>query len=267
MLAEAPVLSVAMGTADMTSNDEALQKRREGAGLSDNTGADTVETQPEQVQVRENLQETAFFYPQLVADENGGVTLKFTLPESLTTWRFMGLAHTTDLCHGMLDGEAVAQKDVMIQPNMPRFVREGDQATVSARLFNLSGKTVSGTARLQLVDPETDKVVYETARPFSLDADSSAAVTFQLTPQAEQLLVCRVTASGQGFSDGEQHYLPVLPAKERVTVTVPFTQNGPGTTTIDLTQLFPQISNLKSQISNLKPQISNLKPQTSHADQ
>ena len=263
MLAEAPVLSVAMGTADMTSNDEALQKRREGAGLSDNTGADTVETQPEQVQVRENLQETAFFYPQLVADENGGVTLKFTLPESLTTWRFMGLAHTTDLCHGMLDGEAVAQKDVMIQPNMPRFVREGDQATVSARLFNLSGKTVSGTARLQLVDPETDKVVYETARPFSLDADSSAAVTFQLTPQAEQLLVCRVTASGQGFSDGEQHYLPVLPAKERVTVTVPFTQNGPGTTTIDLTQLFPQISNLKSQISNLKPQISNLKSQIS----
>ena len=92
---------------------------------------------------------------------------------------------------------------------------------------------------MQLVDPETDKVVYETSCPFSLDADSSSAVTFQLEPQTEQLLICRVTASGNGFSDGEQHYLPVLPAKERVTVTVPFTQNGPGMKTIDLTQLFP----------------------------
>ena len=255
-LAEAPVQSASVKEFEglaMNSVDEALQGRIAGLDIkavkaydkksdpSVLTGIDdgSDDLVPEQVQMRENLQETAFFYPQLVADEKGGVTLSFTLPESLTTWRFMGLAHTPDLCYGMLDGETVAQKDVMIQPNVPRFVREGDLATVSARIFNLSEKTVKGMARMQLVDPETDKVVYETARPFSLATDSSAAVTFQLEPQTEQLLICRVTASGEGFSDGEQHYLPVLPAKERVTVTVPFTQNGPGTKTIDLTQLFP----------------------------
>ena len=214
--------------------DETLQGRIAGLDIVSDKGEEA-----EPIQVRENLQETAFFYPQLVADEKGGVTLSFTLPESLTTWRFLGLAHTADLSYGMLQGEAVAQKDVMIQPNVPRFVREGDQASLSARIFNLSDKTVSGKARMQLVDPETDKVVYETAQPFALDTDSSAAVTFQLPSLTTTLLICRVTASGQGFSDGEQHYLPVLPAKERVTVTVPFTQNGPGTKTIDLTQLFP----------------------------
>ena len=209
------------------------------------------EQEAERVQVRENLQETAFFYPQLVADSTGGVSLLFTLPESLTTWRFMGLAHTKDLCYGMLDGETVAQKDVMIQPNVPRFVREGDQATVSARIFNLSGKTIAGSARMQLLDPATETVVYETVMPFSLTADSTASVTFWLQPQTEQLLICRVTASGKGFSDGEQHYLPVLPATERVTVTVPFTQNEPGTKTVDLTKLFPQ-----NQSSNSKPKLT-----------
>ena len=237
-MAEPEVAMATQKAATYDAVDEALQGRIGGLNIVSNTG-ELEETAPEQVQVRENLQETAFFYPQLVTDENGGVKLTFTLPESLTTWRFMGLAHTRDLCYGTLEGEAVAQKDVMIQPNVPRFVREGDQATVSARIFNLSEKTVKGMARMQLVDPETDKVVYETARPFSLATDSSAAVTFQLDPQTEQLLVCRVTASGEGFSDGEQHYLPVLPNRERVTVTVPFTQNGPGTKTIDLAQLFP----------------------------
>jgi hypothetical protein len=253
-LAEAPVQSASMKEFEglaMDSNDETLQGRIAGLDIvgNDSEGAEvlkaagTSDIEEEtfgQVQVREKLQETAFFYPQLVTDENGVLTLSFTLPESLTTWRFMGLAHTTDLCYGMLDGEAVAQKDVMIQPNVPRFVREGDRATISARIFNLGEKTVKGMARMQLVDPETDKVVYETARPFSLDADSSTAVTFPLSPQTTSLLICRVIASGEGFSDGEQHYLPVLPATERVTVTVPFTQNGAGTKTIDLIGLFPK---------------------------
>ena len=237
-MAEPEVAMASQKAAAFDAVDDAKQGRIAGMDIVSN-GGEHEETVPE-VQIRENLQETAFFYPQLVTDENGSVKLSFTLPESLTTWRFMGLAHTPDLCYGMLDGEAVAQKDVMIQPNVPRFVREGDQATVSARIFNLSDKTVSGTARLQLVDPETDKVVYETARSFSLATDSSTSVMFPLQSLTEQLLVCRVTACGQGFSDGEQHYLPVLPSRERVTVTVPFSQNGPGTKTVDLAGLFPQ---------------------------
>ena len=193
------------------------------------------------VQVRENLNETAFFYPQLTTDARGRVALKFTLPESLTTWRFMGLAHTQDLCYGLLTGEAVAQKDVMIQPNMPRFVREGDKATITARIFNIGQKKAEGTAVLWLIDPETDKVVLEQREKFDLQAGGSTTARFLVEPDGWQqsLLICQVTASGRGFSDGEQHYLPILPSRERVTVCTTFTQHEPGTKTVDLSSLIP----------------------------
>ena len=202
--------------------------------------ADAAEEQ--QVQVRENLNETAFCYPALKTNSDGNVTLSFTLPESLTTWRFMGIANTTDMMYGYIDGEAIAQKDVMIQPNMPRFIREGDKAQISARLFNTTDHSVSGTSLLQLIDPATDKVVYQQSAPFTIDASVSAAVTFVVSdlPSNTSLLICKVTAKGDGFSDGEQHYLPILSNKEYVTKTVPVTQHEAGTKTIDLAKLFPQ---------------------------
>lgn len=191
-------------------------------------------------QLRENLDETAFFYPQLTTDAQGRVVLSFTLPESLTTWRFLGIAHTTDMMAGSIEGEAVARKDVMIQPNMPRFIRTGDEATLSARIFNTSAKTVSGSVLLQLIDPETEAVVSEQRQTVSVDAESTGNVTFTLSPDGRQpLLIVRVSISGDGYSDGEQHYLPVLPDREHVTVTVPFTQNKPGTKTVDLHSLIP----------------------------
>jgi len=197
-------------------------------------------TEPE-VPLRENLQETAFFYPQLATDADGQVTMKFTLPESLTTWRFLGLAHTADLCLGTLEGEAVAKKDLMVQPNMPRFVREGDQATISARIINTCERDLSGTASLMLIDPETQKTVLARKEPFAVKAGETSSVTFTAAVDASfpSLLIAKVMAAGEGYSDGEQHYLPVLPNRERVTVTFPFTQNEPGTKTINLTQLFP----------------------------
>ena len=209
-------------------------------------GASNLEEEIEvpEVQVRENLNETAFFYPQLQADSTGLVTLKFTLPESLTTWRFLGLAHTTDLCYGSIEGEAVAKKDLMMQPNMPRFLREGDEATISARVINTSERDLSGTAYLTLTDPETEKTVYTQKAPFTVKAGETSSVTFKVDANGENgltggaLLVAKVMATTDEFSDGEQHYLPILPNRERVTVTYPFTQNEPGTTTIDLTKLF-----------------------------
>ena len=202
--------------------------------------ADAAEEQ--QVQVRENLNETAFCYPALKTNSDGNVTLSFTLPESLTTWRFMGIANTTDMMYGYIDGEAIAQKDVMIQPNMPRFIREGDKAQISARLFNTTDHSVSGTSLLQMIDPATDKVVYQQSAPFTIDASVSAAVTFVVSdlPSNTSLLICKVTAKGDGFIDGEQHYLPILSNKEYVTKTVPVTQHEAGTKTIDLAKLFPQ---------------------------
>ena len=212
-------------------------KRIEGSGIN----IESESQQEMQVQMRENLNETAFFYPQLTTDAEGTIALKFTLPESLTTWRFMGLAHTKDMCYGMLDGEAVAQKDVMIQPNMPRFIREGDEATITARIFNTCDHDISGNATLRLIDPETDAVVYEQTEPFSLGAGATTTASYPLSITSQSsLFICQVMAVGEGFSDGEQHYLPLLPSTDRVIVTVPFTQIEPGTKTIDLSQLIPE---------------------------
>ena len=203
--------------------------------------ADTGEKQTEEVQLRENLNETAFFYPQLTTDMNGNVVIKFTLPESLTTWQLLGFAHTRELYYGNIEAEAVAQKDVMIQPNIPRFVREGDKATISARIFNTSKKNMKGTARLVLINAETNATVYEKSQSVTLKADETSAVTFDINADGYEptMLICKMSISGRGFSDGEQHYLPVLPASERVTVALPITQHQPGTETIDLSKLVP----------------------------
>ena len=195
------------------------------------------------IEMRENLQETAFFYPQLHADSTGCVTMKFTLPESLTTWHFMGVAHTQNMMYGMLEGEAIAKKDVMIQPNMPRFVRVGDRTTISARVVNTTDHIVSGTAQMELRDAESENIVLSERLTFSLGANDVEAVTFHIDGsrlEQHSLLVCKLMAYGDGFSDGEQHYLPVLPNRERVTVTMPFTQTEPGIKTINLAQLLPQ---------------------------
>ena len=222
-----------------TGDEEALQGRI--AGMDIVSATVTVNEPEPQVQIRENLNETAFFYPQLTTDAEGRVTLKFTLPESLTTWRFMGLAHTKNMYYGLLEGEAVAKKDVMIQPNMPRFIREGDEATITARIFNTADHDISGKATLRLIHPETDAVVYEQTEPFALATGATTTASFRMSfaTAPSSLLICQVTAVGDGFSDGEQHYLPLLPATEHVLVTVPFTQIEPGTKAIDLSQLIP----------------------------
>ena len=195
-----------------------------------------------QQSLRENLQETAFCYPSLTTDAQGVATMSFTLPESLTTWRFMGIANTPAMFYGAIDAEAVAKKEVMIQPNMPRFLRQDDKAQLSARIFNTTDHAVGGNVLLQLIDPASERVVYEQQVPFQVEAGKTAGATFDVSqlPAGLSLLICRVTARGDGFADGEQHYLPLLSNREYVTRTVPFTQHEAGVKTIDIAQLFPQ---------------------------
>lgn len=224
------------------NGEEALQGRIAGLEFESSDEGAGGNSQTANTQMRENLSETAFFYPQLMTDENGDVTMKFTLPESITTWRFIGLATDKDVRYGTLESEVVAKKDVMVQPNVPRFMRLGDRGTIAARVFNTGEKAMKGSALIELVDPETEKVVYSQSRPFSVEAGKTANVSFDVDAAEDKyanlpLLICRVSASGNGFSDGEQHYLPVLPNRELVTSTVPFTQNGPGTKTVDLAPL------------------------------
>ena len=192
----------------------------------------------DKVQVRENMNETAFFYPALESDNNGNVAIRFTLPESVTTWKFMGLAHDKEMRNGLLVDEAVAQKTVMVQPNMPRFLREGDKATIVAKLSNTSDKKVSGNARMQIIDPETNKVVWQKTQGYHIDANGSATVAFDVQGLKEGVYINKVVAAGNGYSDGEQHYLPVLSNRELVTNTLPITLHQQGEQSFDLSRLF-----------------------------
>lgn len=192
----------------------------------------------DKVQVRENLNETAFFYPALESDNNGNVAIRFTLPESVTTWKFMGLAHDKEMRNGLLVDEAVAQKTVMVQPNMPRFLREGDKSTIVVKLFNTSDKKVSGNARMQILDPETNKVVWQKTQNYSIDAEGSATISFDVQGLKEGVYINKVVAAGNGYSDGEQHYLPVLSNRELVVNTLPITLHQKGEQNFDLSKLF-----------------------------
>ena len=192
----------------------------------------------DKVQVRENLNETAFFYPALESDNQGNVAINFTLPESVTTWKFMGLAHDKEMRNGCLVDEAVAQKTVMVQPNMPRFLREGDKSTIVVKLFNTSDKKVSGNARMQILDAETQKVVWQKTQGYRIDAEGSATVSFDVQGLKEGVYINKVVAAGAGYSDGEQHYLPVLSNRELVVNTLPITLHQQGEQNFNLNKLF-----------------------------
>lgn len=192
----------------------------------------------DKVQVRENMNETAFFYPALESDNDGNVAIRFTLPESVTTWKFMGLAHDKEMRNGLLVDEAVAQKTVMVQPNMPRFLREGDKSTIVVKLFNTSDKKVSGNARMQILDPETNKVVWQKTQNYCIDAEGSATISFDVQGLKEGVYINKVVAAGDGYSDGEQHYLPVLSNRELVVNTLPITLHQKGEQSFDLSKLF-----------------------------
>lgn len=231
----------------------ANQMVRVGAAApSANKAFDTVEEMPQfaggsgsdagqyldKVQVRENLNETAFFYPALESDNQGNVAINFTLPESVTTWKFMGLAHDKEMRNGCLVDEAVAQKTVMVQPNMLRFLREGDKSTIVVKLFNTSDKKVNGNARMQILDAETQKVVCQKTQGYCIDAEGSATVSFDVQGLKEGVYINKVVAAGSGYSDGEQHYLPVLSNRELVVNTLPITLHQPGEQSFNLNKLF-----------------------------
>lgn len=227
-----------LGSADMADNAVAGNDEAADGGNSSEAGRSAAASD----QIRENLQETAFFYPGLVSDDKGNVSMQFTLPESVTTWQFHALAHDRDMNSGILSATSVARKTVMVQPNVPRFVRSADHGTLSARIANTSGKTVGGTARLVFIDPVTEKEVFRKEQKFSVKAGETVTADFDFDMakiKNDGLLVCRVTAQGHGYSDGEQHYLPVLPDRETVTSTIAFSQDKPGTLNIDLASLFP----------------------------
>ena len=200
------------------------------------------------IQIRENFAETAFFYPQLRTNETGEVSISFVLPESLTRWKFMGLAHTRNVDYGKIEATATASKEFMLQPNMPRFVRVGDKANIAASLMNLSDKGVKGTVRMELFNPETEKVFYSQKQKFDVKGGETGHVNFTFeVGDKYAVMACRMVADGDTFSDGEQRYIPVLTDKQWVTETVPLNVNGEGAHIFSLENLFNKHSKTASE--------------------
>jgi uncharacterized protein YfaS (alpha-2-macroglobulin family) len=203
------------------------------------------------VQIRKNFNETAFFFPDLHTDSTGAIEFSFILPEALTKWKFQALVHTKDLAFGYSSKEIVTQKQLMVQPNAPRFLREGDRMEFSAKIVNLTEKELTGTAQLQLLDATTNQPVdgwFQNMQPnqyFTVAAGQSDAIKFPIeVPYLfNKALVWRIVAKAADFSDGEEAALPVLTNRMLVTETMPLPMRGTGTKNFVFDKLLKSGSN------------------------
>jgi uncharacterized protein YfaS (alpha-2-macroglobulin family) len=185
------------------------------------------------VSARKNLNETAFFFPQLTSDSNGVVRMTFTMPEALTKWRFLGFAHDTQLRAGLLEAHAVTAKDIMVQPNPPRFLREGDTLEFSVKISNQSDQSQRGAVKLAFSDAATQQSVDSllgNTKPelaFDIPAKESRSYSWRISvPDGAPFLVYKAVASTGTLSDGEEGYLPVLSRRIFVTESLPLPIRG-----------------------------------------
>ena len=194
--------------------------------------------------LRTDFRETAFFFPDLLTDRDGNVVLRFSMPDALTRWNLMGLAHTTDLRTAQFTRSTITQKPLMVVPNLPRFLRQGDQITLTAKMNAIEGGTLNGSARLELFDPTTNKPVNElfnlkkAERAFSAAPGSSAVVSWSIAvPERMDAVAVRITASAGGMSDGEERALPILTDRVLVTESAPISITKAGTKSFELKNL------------------------------
>ncbi|KAB1067490.1 TonB-dependent receptor plug domain-containing protein [Tamlana haliotis] len=197
-----------------------------------------------QVEVRKNLKETAFFFPQLNTDKTGNISFSFETPEALTQWKLQLLAHTKSLESTTKQFTTITQKELMVSPNAPRFLREGDRITISAKIANLTKKIMSGDATLILSDAISGKDLNTAlgnavnSKSFSVDANGNTQVSWQLSiPDNIQAVQYKIIAKSESFSDGEQNTVPVLSNRILVTETLPMWINSNQTKTFTLEKL------------------------------
>ncbi len=240
----APTVTANIGSVEQSGKKDgdllADEKQKDGENNDKQSGK-----QSGDVKIRKNFNETAFFFPDLRTDENGAIEFSFTMPEALTKWKFMALAHTKDAAFGSSTKEIVTQKELMVQPNAPRFLREGDKMEFSSKIVNLSDKELTGTAELQLVDATTNEAVdgwFRNMVPnqyFTVAAGQSEVVKFPIeVPYLfNKALVWRVIAKAGNYSDGEENAMPVLTNRMLVTETMPLPMRGTGTKNFSFTKL------------------------------
>ncbi len=229
------------GTADLQTHsfiqqesDQVLKEETVigNGSLRDASGA----TSSAQPQIRQNFNETAFFYPSLQTDADGSVAFTFTLPESNTTWKLQALVHTTDLKHGYLTKELISRKPLMVTPNLPRFLREGDEMSINTQLLNQSEDNLSGKVWIEWFDPATEQPIPgfgKEEQSFTLDKGKDSAFSWTVkVPEGIDLIGCRIVADSETASDGEQHLLPVISREIKMTESKPFYLTGQGDKTL-----------------------------------
>lgn len=190
---------------------------------------------------RTNFSETSFFIPNLRTNDNGEICIEFDLPDTLTTWRFRGVAHTKEMHYGFLTDEVIAQKQLMLQPNIPRFLRVGDETVLSAKITNLSGDTISTKVQIELRDTLSDEIVYTEEREINLLNKETDNVAFTYCADGKsQDITCSMKVINKDFSDGELHHIPVVSNMEEVTVTLPFSQVNRSKHEVNVEDIFPQ---------------------------
>ena len=211
----------------------------------------------DKIQVRQNLNETAFFYPNLMTDKDGNVTFEFTSPEALTQWKLMFLAHTKDARSATLEKSVITQKEFSVTPNYPRFLREGDELNLQSKLSSLVDKKLSGVAQLQILDAFTNEDISskfnlnETQKSFELKENGNEVVQWKLkVPNDVSSMIIKVVAKAGDFSDGEQKAIAVLPNRMLVTDAVPIFVKEGQTKTFTLDNLAKNTSTTATNFSN-----------------
>lgn len=184
----------------------------------------------DKVKTRKNFAETAFFRPCLETDQKGNVSIAFTLPESMTQWNFKAMAHDEQMNNARIDTNLVVRKDFMVEPSLPRFLRKGDVALLPVNVTNLTNKAISATVEMVLTTAEGGTCIFKQAQKVSIEAGRTNVCTFSFDTHntTEGMLVCKTMAQGNGFSDGEENYLPILTNQVEVVRTLPFTLTEKG---------------------------------------
>ncbi|ROI14115.1 alpha-2-macroglobulin family protein [Epilithonimonas hominis] len=222
-------------------------------------------TDLDKIPVRQNLNETAFFYPNLLTDKDGNVSFEFTSPEALTQWKLMFLAHTKDARAAVLEKTVVTQKDFSITPNYPRFLREGDELNLQTKISSLVNQKLNGVAQLQILDAFTNEDItekfgitqltavsgYNKEQSFSLDANGNTSATWKLkVPNNVSSIIIKIVAKAGNFSDGEQKAIAILPNRMLVTDALPIFVKEGQTKTFTLENLKNSNSKTLTNVSN-----------------
>ena len=204
------------------------------------TGSAVADEEPE-AEVRQNFAETAFFQPTLRTDSTGMISIEFTLPESLTQWNCQALANTRNMEYGEISSKATAQKKLMVQPAMPRFLRQGDTPEIPVRLFNLTDAAQSVQLVFRLLDAKTEKTLVTLKQKVKVDANGQNVAYFRIDSKhlrSHDVVICRVVGVSSDFSDGEENLIPILSDREQVISTLPLSLDNVGVTTYRIDTLW-----------------------------